>query len=77
MCGADPVTGFDFEHWRQRLCDLHVFGALGPVSMLRVVVQSVGKKVVKGHASGGQLCPERTLTLNFDDRLNPWLSGSG
>ena len=39
--------------------DLPVFGALGPVSMLRAFAKSVGKKFVKGHASGGQLCPER------------------
>jgi len=39
--------------------DLPVFGALGPVSMLRAFAQSVGKKFVKGHTSGRLLCPER------------------
>jgi len=39
--------------------DLPVFGALGPVSMLRAFAKSVGKKFVKGHAFGGQLYPER------------------
>ena len=39
--------------------DLPVFGALEPVSMLRAFAKSVGKKFIKGHASGEQLCPDR------------------
>jgi len=35
------------------------FGALGPVSMLRVFAKSVGRKFIKGHAFGNKLCPER------------------
>ena len=33
------------------------FGALGPVSMLRVFARSVGRKFIKGHAFGNKLCP--------------------
>ncbi len=33
--------------------------ALGPVSMLRVFAESVGRKFVKGHLLGGRLCPEK------------------
>jgi len=39
--------------------DLPVFGALGSVNMLRAFATSVGKKFVKGHATGRLLCPER------------------
>jgi hypothetical protein len=40
--------------------DLPGFGALGPVSMLRVFADSVGRKFIKGHAFANRLCPERT-----------------
>jgi len=33
--------------------------AVGPVSMLRVFAESVGRKFVKGHVLGSRLCPER------------------
>jgi len=39
--------------------NLSSFGALGPVSMLRVFAKSVGRKFIKGHAFGNKLCPER------------------
>jgi len=39
--------------------DLPSFGALGPVSMLRVFAASVGRKFIKGHVLGQGLCPER------------------
>jgi hypothetical protein len=39
--------------------DLPGFGAMGPVSMLRVFAKSVGRKSIKGHAFGRRLCPER------------------
>jgi REP element-mobilizing transposase RayT len=39
--------------------DLHSFGALGSVSMLRAFAASVGRKFVKGHLFGDRLCPER------------------
>jgi len=39
--------------------DMPSFGALGPVSMLKVFAKSIGRKFVKGHAFGNQLCPER------------------
>jgi hypothetical protein len=39
--------------------DLPSFGALGPVSMLRVFAESVGRKFIKGHVLGNRLCPER------------------
>jgi len=39
--------------------NLPSFGALGPVSMLRVFARSVGRKFIKGHAFGNKLCPER------------------
>ena len=39
--------------------DLPTFGALGPVSRLKVFAKSVGRKFVKGHVFGNRLCPER------------------
>jgi len=39
--------------------DLPSFGALGSVSMLRAFAASVGRKFIKGHVLGNQLCPER------------------
>ena len=39
--------------------NLPSFGALGPVSMLKVFAKSVGRKFIKGHAFGQSLCPER------------------
>jgi len=36
------------------------FGALGPISMLKVFAKSVGRSFIKGHAFGNRLCPERT-----------------
>jgi REP element-mobilizing transposase RayT len=38
--------------------DLPSTGALGPVSRLRSFAASVGRKFVKGHLLGDQLCPE-------------------
>jgi hypothetical protein len=35
------------------------FGALGPVSMLRVFAKSVGRKFIKGHVFGDRLCPKK------------------
>jgi len=40
--------------------DQPVFGALGPVSMLRAFALSVGRSFIKGQSLGKQLCPERT-----------------
>ena len=40
--------------------ELPSFGALGPVSMLRVFAKSVGRRFVKGHTFGRQLFPEST-----------------
>jgi len=39
--------------------DLHSFGALGPVNMLRAFAKSVGRKFVKGHVIGNRLWPQR------------------
>jgi hypothetical protein len=39
--------------------DLPSFGALGPVTKLRVFAKSVGRKFIKGHVIGNRLCPER------------------
>lgn len=39
--------------------DLPSFGAIGPVSMLRSFAKSVGRRFIKGHAFGRELCPER------------------
>ena len=39
--------------------DLPGFGAMGPVSMLKTIANSVGRKFIKGHAFGNRLCPER------------------
>ncbi len=39
--------------------DQPVFGALGPVSMLKAFAQSVGRRFVKGQSLGKQLCPEK------------------
>jgi REP element-mobilizing transposase RayT len=36
-----------------------VFGALGPVSMLRAFAQSVGRRFIKGQSLGKQLWPEK------------------
>jgi len=40
--------------------DQPVFGALGPVSMLRAFAVSVGRSFIKGQLLAKQLCPERT-----------------
>jgi len=40
--------------------DQAMFGALGPVSMLRSFARSVGRSFIKGQSIGKQLCPERT-----------------
>jgi len=40
--------------------DQPMFGALGPVSMLRSFARSVGRSFIKGQSIGKQLCPERT-----------------
>lgn len=40
--------------------DFPSLGALGPVHKLRVFAKSVGRKFIKGHVIGNQLCPERT-----------------
>ena len=40
--------------------DLASFGAIGPVSLLKIFARSIGQKFIKGHAFGGRLCPERT-----------------
>jgi REP element-mobilizing transposase RayT len=40
--------------------DIPAFGAIGPVSMLKVFARSVGRSFIKGHAFGNRLCPERT-----------------
>ena len=39
--------------------DIPSFGALGPVSRLKVFAQSVGRCFIKGHALGDRLCPNR------------------
>jgi hypothetical protein len=39
--------------------NLPSFGAIGPVSMLKVFAKSVGRKFIKGHVLGDRLCPER------------------
>lgn len=39
--------------------DQPMFGALGPVSMLRAFAQSVGRRFVKGQSLGNQLWPEK------------------
>lgn len=36
------------------------FGALGPVSRLKVFAKSGGRSFIEGHAFGDRLCPERT-----------------
>jgi len=38
--------------------DQPMFGAMGPVSMLRAFAQSVGRSFVKGQSLGKRLCPE-------------------
>ena len=40
--------------------DLPSSGALGPVSLLRAIAASVGRKFIKGHVFGDRLCPERS-----------------
>ncbi len=40
--------------------DQPAFGALGPVSKLRLFAQSVGRSFIKGQLLGKQLCPERS-----------------
>jgi len=40
--------------------DQVMFGALGPVSMLRSFARSVGRSFIKGQSIAKQLCPERT-----------------
>ncbi len=39
--------------------DIHSFGALGPISMLKAFAQSIGQRFVKGQVLGKRLCPER------------------
>jgi hypothetical protein len=50
---ASPVLGYLARD------NLPSFGALGPVSRLKVFAKSVGRKFIKGHAFGQSLCPER------------------
>ena len=50
---ASPVLGYLARD------NLPSFGALGPVSRLKVFARSVGRKFIKGHAFGQSLCPER------------------
>ena len=38
--------------------DQPIFGAMGPVSMLRAFAQSVGRCFIKGQSLGKRLCPE-------------------
>ena len=40
--------------------DPFMFGAPGPVSMLRAFAHSVGRSFIKGQSLGRQLCPEKT-----------------
>ena len=51
--GATPVLDYLAKD------DLASFGAIGPVSLLKVFARSIGQKFIKGHAFGGRLCPER------------------
>lgn len=51
--GAAPVLNYLGE------ADQPMFGAIGPVSMLRAFAKSIGQRFVKGQALGKQLCPER------------------
>lgn len=39
--------------------DIPTFGALGPISMLKVFAKSIGRSFIKGHAFGNRLWPER------------------
>lgn len=39
--------------------DTPSFGALGPVSMLKAFAKLIGRSLVKGHAIGNIICPER------------------
>jgi len=39
--------------------DIPTPGAIGPIGMLRVFAESVGRKFIKGHGFGGRLCPEK------------------
>ena len=39
--------------------NLPSFGALGPVSLLRIFAKSIGRKFIKGHMLGDGLCPEK------------------
>lgn len=39
--------------------DLPSLGALGPAGALKAFARSVGRKFIKGHVLGRQLCPER------------------
>ena len=50
---ASPVLGYLSKD------DIPSFGAMGPVSMLRAFAKSVGRSLIKGHAFGNRLCPER------------------
>lgn len=50
---AAPVLNYLGE------ADQPMFGAIGPVSMLRAFAKSIGQRFVKGQALGKQLCPER------------------
>jgi putative transposase len=50
---AAPVLGYLARD------DLPSLGALGPVTKLRILAKSVGRKFIKGHVIGNRLCPER------------------
>ena len=39
--------------------DLPSPSAIGPIGMLRVFAESVGRKFIKGHVLGNRLCPEK------------------
>ena len=51
--GAAPVLGYLAKD------DLPSPSAIGPISMLRVFAEHVGRKFIKGHTLGSRLCPER------------------
>jgi REP element-mobilizing transposase RayT len=50
---ASPVLNFLAKD------DLPSLGALGPASALKAFARSVGRKFIKGHVLGRQLCPEK------------------
>jgi len=39
--------------------NIPTFGALGPISMLKIFAKSVGRSFIKGHTFGDRLCPEK------------------